>query len=274
MKRLVLAVIVGGIVGAVLILFIMVVFDNNKKRGQAVGLRLVTKDTTRTDEAPKQQILVYGDYMNLDSTNYLLIPLGMKTVEDYESRLLKNKNSSAEEYAATDEYSTSYRSYKYNFYSLTFSNCNNIIFYNKKTEATHLLLQKPAVISEFYFPYYNKEYTGKKYWFLLLGIHDEDTNADGYLNDDDAEKVFISNLSGEKMIQITPDSSQLIDWYIDAPTNSILMKVRMDTNGDKKFMATDDIEILKCPISLPEIGKPVIGQDIKDSIRKILRQIK
>lgn len=270
MKKLALGVVVGGIVGAVLILFIMVVFDTNKRRGQE-GLRLVTKDTTKTDDTRKQQILVYGDYMNLDSTNYILIPLGVKTVEDREERLLKNK--STEDYVS-DEYNTSYRSYKYNFYSLTFSNCNNIIFYNKKTEETHLLLQKPAVISEFYFPYYNKEYTAKKYWFLLLGIHDEDTNADGYINDEDAERVFITNLSGENMIQITPDNSQLIDWYIDAATNNILMKVRIDANGDKKYTATDDIEILKSPISAPEVGKAIVGKDIKDSIRKILEQIK
>lgn len=270
MKRLLLGIVIGGIVGAVLILLVIAIFDTNKKKTQA-GLRLVTKDSSKADEPKKQQMLVYGDYMSLDSTDFLLIPLGMKTEEDKENRLLKNR--SIDDYSS-DGYNSGYKSFKYNFYSLDFGNCNNIIFYNKKTEDSYLLLQKPAVISEFYFPYYNKEYTGKKYWFLLLGIHDEDTNADGYLNDEDAEKVFISDLSGKTMTQITPDSSQLIDWYIDAATNNILMKVRMDTNNDKHFTTTDDVEILKSPINKPEQGKPIIGIEIKDSIKKILEQIK
>jgi hypothetical protein len=271
MKKLIFGVVIGGIVGAVLILIIMVVFDTSRKKGQA-GLRLVTNDSSaKASEQKKQQILVYGEYMDLDSTNYLLIPLGMKTEDDRENRLLKNRSS--DDYSS-ESYSGSYRSFKYNFYSLNFSNCNNIIFYNKKKDETHLLLQKPAVISEFYFPFYNKEYTAKKYWFLLLGIHEADTNEDGYINDEDAEKVYISHLSGKSMIQITPDNSQLIDWYIDEYSNNILMKVRIDTNNDKKFTQTDDIEILKTPISTPEPGKPIIGQEIKDNIRKILNQIK
>ena len=271
MKRLALGIIIGGIIGAVLILIIIVVFDTNKKRGQE-GLRLVSNDTAaKTSEPKKQQLLVYGDYMDLDSTNYLLIPLGMKTEEDQENRLLKNRSS--DDYTAVS-YSGSYRSYKYNFYSLDFGNCNNIIFYNKKTEETHLLLQKPAVISKFYFPYYSKEYTAKKYWFLLLGMNEKDTNGDGYINDEDAEAVYISRLSGKNMVLVTPENSQLIDWYIDEATNNILMKVRIDSNEDKKFTLTDNIEILKTSISNPAEGKPIIGEDIKSDIKKILEQIK
>ncbi|MFY9311310.1 MAG: hypothetical protein WAQ28_19855 [Bacteroidia bacterium] len=270
MKRLALGIIIGGIIGAVLILIIIVVFDTKKRKGQE-GLRLVTNDTAKASEPKKQQQLVYGDYMDLDSTNYLLIPLGMKTVEENENRLLKNKAS--EEYS-TESYIGSYRSYRYNFYTLDFGNCNNIIFYNKKNEDTHLLLQKPAVIAEFYFPFYNAEYKAKKYWFLLFGIHESDSNDDGYINDEDAETVYISNLSGQNMISITPENTQLVDWYIDEATNNILMKVRLDSNNDKKFSATDDIEILKTAISTPQQGLPIIGEGIKKDIKKILEQIK
>lgn len=270
MKKLALGVIVGGIIGAVLILIIIVVFDTKKRKGQE-GLRLVSNDTAKASEPKKQQLLVYGDYMDLDSTNYLLIPLGMKTDEEQENRLLKNKSS--DDYAA-ENYFSSYRSYKYNFYSLDFGNCNNIIFYNKKTEDSYLLLQKPAVISEFYFPYYSAEYKAKKYWFLLFGIHEKDTNGDGYINDEDAEAVYISNLSGQNMILISPENSQLIDWYIDEATNNILMKVRIDSNNNKKYDPTDDIEILKTAISAPAQGQPIIGDDIKNDIKKILKQIK
>lgn len=272
MKKLILGIIIGGIFGGVLILTVIVLFDNNRNQGQR-GLRLVVNDSTKINESKKQQVLVYGDYMDLDSTNFLLIPIGMKTIEDRDERVLKIRSS--EDYSSdNNNYNSSYRSYKYNFYSLDFGNCNNIIFYNKKTEETHLLLQKPTVISQFYFPHYDKEYSGKKYWFILLGIHEEDTNGDGYINSEDAERVYISDLSGKNLIQITPDNSQLVDWYIDMATNNILMKIRFDSNKDKKYNYLDEIEILKTSISLPSQGKQIISQEIKDSIKKILRQIK
>jgi gas vesicle protein len=272
MKKLILGIVIGGIVGAVLILVVLVLFEGKRSHPQD-GLRLAKNDSTKVIESKKTQVLVYGDYMDLDSTSYLLIPLGMKTVEDQEDRLLKIKSSGAGDYSS-ESYNGSYRNYKYNFYSLDFGNCNNIIFYNKKTDESHLLLQKPTVISQFYFPHYEKEYTGKKYWFILLGIIEEDTNGDGYINNEDAEKVYIANLSGENMKQITPDNTQLVDWYIDMSTNSILMKVRYDTDNDKKFNNYDEIDILKTSIDMPSEGKQIINDEIKDNIKKILGQIK
>lgn len=270
MKKLILGIVIGGIVGAVLILVVLVLFDGKSSRGQE-GLRLALNDSTKINEIKKQQVLVYGDYMDLDSTDYLLIPIGMKTIEDRDDQVLRIK--SAEEYSSDNNFG-SYRSYKYNFYSLDFGNCNNIIFYNKNTDETHLLLQKPTVVSKFYFPFYEKEYAGKKYWFILLGIGEDDTNADGYINNEDAEKVYIADLSGKNMKQITPDNSQLVDWHIDMSTNNILMKVRFDTNNDKKFNSYDEIEILKTSIDTPAQGKQIINNEIKKNIKKILRQIK
>jgi hypothetical protein len=269
MKKLVLATITGGIVGAVLILLFMFLFDTNKRHEQE-GLQLVTNDSTENRER-KQQMLMYGDYTDLDSTDYLLIPLGMKTLESPRGGLhAKTASASTEETTSV----SNFQSYKYNFYSLNFEDCNNIIFYNKKTEETHLLLQKPAIISKFYFPYYDKEYTGKRYWFILLGIREDDSNADGYINADDAEKVYVADLSGANMIQVTPDNTQLIDWYIDNATNNILMKVHLDSNNDLRFNDYDDVDILKTKIDNLSQGIPIINKEIKSNIQGILKKIK
>jgi hypothetical protein len=267
MKKLVLATITGGIVGAVIILFFMFIFDINKRNDEE-GLRLVNNDTTETT-GRKQKVLVYGDYKELDSTDFLLIPLGMKTLENQRNMQAKTASSSLDE-----EKATSYQSFKYNFYSLDFEDCNNIIFYNKKTEETHLLLQKPAIISRFYFPFYDKDYTAKKYWFILLGIHEDDSNTDGYINAEDAEKVYVADLSGANMIQINPDNTQLVDWYIDSSTNNILLKVRFDSNNDQKFNYYDDVEILRTHIDNLSLGRPIINDEIKNNIQGILKKIK
>lgn len=269
MKRLLFGIIIGGIVGAVLILVIITLMNTSRNEPDK-GLRLVTNDSAAAGEAKKQQVLVYGDYMDLDSTDYLLIPLGMKVLENKDDRGLKMGSS--------DDYSgasgTDFYDYKYNFYYLNFSSCNNIIFYNKKSEETHLLLETPAVVSQFYFPYYNEEYKGRKYYFLLMGIHEQDTNGDGYINSEDAEKVYLTDLSGQNKIQITPENSQLIDWFIDVDTDNLLLKIRLDSNNDKKFDAFDELEIVKTSIRQPVMAQPIIGKEIKADIKKILNQIK
>ncbi len=269
MKRLILGIVIGGIVGAVLILAVMAIFNSNRSDKRS-GLQLVKNDSTSTTDLKNQKILVYGDYMDLDSTDYLLIPIGMKTIDQVEDKGLRSKSS--DEYAETA--ADSYRSYKYNFYSLNFGNCNNIIFYNKLNDETHLMLQKPAIISQFYFPYYIPEYAGKKFYFILIGIREDDTNADGYINSEDAEKVYISDMSGKNMFQINPDNTQLIDWFIDMKTNNILIKVRFDSNKDEKFNYYDEIDILKTSIDSPVMGKRIINKEIKSNIKKILDKIK
>lgn len=268
-SKLLLTLFSGGVLGGLLVL-VLIYFTERPSSRNSQGLQLM-KDSLQQEDKKNQQILVYGDYMNLDSTDYLLFPLGMKSIENSENKGLRSKSS--DEYVS-DGYSGGYRNYKYNFYSLNFYNCNNIIFYNKKTEETHLLLQKPAIISQFYFPYYSDDYKGEKFWFLLMAIREYDTNADGFINEQDAEIVYVSNLSGTKIKPVTPDNTQLIDWFIDESSNTILLKVRNDSNKDKKFDYYDEIEILKTDISIPAVGKPIIGKEIKSSIKKILEKIK
>jgi|SRR3954471_1542778 hypothetical protein len=278
MKKLALATLTGGIVGAIIILLFMFVFDVNKKHEEE-GLRLVSNDSTENAKDRKEKMLVYGDYKDLDSTDYMLIPLGVKTLET-QKRMTSKTSAAIATSSATAKEDTEqepqgdYQNYKYNFYSLTFGNCNNIIFYNKKTEETHLLLQKPAIISEFYFPYPIKKYKWKKYSFLLLGIREDDTNADGYINDEDAEKIYTADLSGANMIQINPDNTQLMNWYIDSTTNNILLQVRYDSNKDQKFNYYDDVDILKTQIGNFSTGQPIINTEIKNNIQSILNKIK
>ena len=151
---------------------------------------------------------------------------------------------------------------------------NNIIFYNKKTEETHLLLKSPAIISDFYFPTYSQDYSGQRFYFLLFGIRDTDSNKDGFIDSNDAEKVYMSDMSGKKIIQITPNQTQLNDWFIDVATDNIIMYVRTNSNGDKVFDAYDDMLILKSSITKPAMGFDIINPSIKADIKSILNKIK
>ena len=108
----------------------------------------------------------------------------------------------------------------------------------------------------------------------MLGIHEDDSNTDGYINGEDAEKVYAADLSGANMIQITPDNTQLVDWYIDSVTTNIFLKVRHDSNKDQRFNYYDDVEILKAQIGNFAQGRAIINDEIKSNIQGILKKIK
>jgi len=266
-KKLILGILIGGIFGVIVVLIMVIAYDRNKNK-KLDGFQIVA-DSVSNEQVKLQQILVYGDYANLDSTDYLLIPLGMQTVETDEGR--GGKLKSADEYLPYDE---SFKVYKYNFSSFNFADYNNIVFYNKKTDSTHILLYTPAVISQFYFPSYDENYKGKKHWFLIMAVREIDTNTDGYINSLDEENVYITDMDGKNKIQISPNKSQLIDWFIDESTNSILLKVREDSNKDNMFTILDDIEIVKTSIDSPSIGNEIISKKLKKDISRILRKIK
>ena len=63
-NKLILGIIVGGVVGALLVL-IFLVFIDGKTNKNRTGIQLVTTDSTKAEEAKNQQVLVYGDYMDL-----------------------------------------------------------------------------------------------------------------------------------------------------------------------------------------------------------------
>ena len=127
-----------------------------------------------------------------------------------------------------------------------------------KPARSSLLLDRKAIISSIYYPSNSK---GKFIKFLLYAITDKDTNGDGYINGDDETLVYISDMSGKNLKQITPPGTQFLDWNMDEKGTFILISIVKDTNKDKKFDDKDDTTIIKVNALKPEIGQEIIGED-------------
>ena len=80
---------------------------------------------------------------------------------------------------------------------------NNLVFCAKAGGQCHLLLDHKAVICKAYFPGPPKD-KSEVPRYLLLGIAEEDTNGDGYINDQDAVVLFVADLAGRNLIRLTP----------------------------------------------------------------------
>ena len=87
--------------------------------------------------------------------------------------------------------------------SFSFYNCVNILFLDKNYQPTRSLLDKKASILDFEFPRYYKadSDTFSKHIAYMIGF--EDTNEDGVLNSDDSHDLYISDLDGSNLKQIT-----------------------------------------------------------------------
>lgn len=138
----------------------------------------------------------------------------------------------------------------------------NIIFYHKLSGKSHLLLGRKALIREVDFvssPYKNN----KNMLFLILSMIEKDTNGDGYLTWDDGQIGYLSDLSGKNLQQITPENTNLINWYFDHNSKTLFLDITKDTNKDNKFTTQDETSFLKVSINKPDIATEIISNDIE-----------
>ena len=212
------------------------------------------KTTDLPSEPPTT--LVYDELKIKEQSDYILIPVGIspdknERREGLFSRKSPNKSK--------------------NFY--------NIIFYNKKNASTNLLLNKSAIIKSLNFLEIDApiepaekpattettEKTQKSFW--LYRIITTDTNQDGKLNDLDANIGYISDLSGKNLRQITPENSQLIDWYTLPAQGEIIFKILNDSDKDRNFTEKDRINFIKVNLNNPKIGTNLIDKQLEQKIQ-------
>lgn len=216
-------------------------------RQRQKGIKVEQFDQKETGRNP-EEIVVYSNPIVMEDSEYIMIPVRLK---DKKSGFGKSRLS---EYA-------SYR-----------GRYNNIIFYNKNNGQSHLLLNKKAIISSFYFPN-KKEYEKDKpvLKFLLFGISENDTNGDGIINERDAVIVYLSDLAGKNLQQITPKNTQLIDWEIDENSDMIFLRIRKDSDNDGQFTERDSITVLKVNVQNPIIGTEITTDKIQKKVKSIIR---
>jgi hypothetical protein len=172
----------------------------------------------------------------------------------------------------------------------------NMIFYNKTSGESNILLNKKALISKFEYllgkkepekssnqnvptnqPKQNppKKVSSKlQNQLLLFHIIDSDTNADGKLDGADAVIGYLSNLTGKSLQAITPSNTQLVSWIFDEKSGGMFITIRKDSNGDRKFTEKDAIDFVRVNVSKPSVGKEIINVKTRQELQKILLNLK
>jgi hypothetical protein len=95
----------------------------------------------------------------------------------------------------------------------------------------------------------------------------KDFNADSVFNSKDPVMLFISDIFGKNLTQVTPDNEQFVDYFYYADTQKILIKSSIDQDANKEFNAGDETNFRDMSILAPNMGREIFAKSLKDSLR-------
>ncbi|MDJ0697362.1 hypothetical protein [Mastigocoleus sp. MO_188.B34] len=213
------------------------------------------KKVQNTNDLPSREptTIVYEDLVVKNQSDYVLIPVGISPDENEQREGLFSRKSNKSK------------------------NIYNIIFYNKKTGNTSLLLNRQAIIKSFNFleidvpPKTEEEKkTSKIFW--LYRLITTDTNQDGKLDDLDAIIGYVSDFTGKNLLQVTPANTQLANWFVLPEQGEVLIKLLNDSDKDLKFTDKDTINFIKVDLNKPKIGTNFINNELEQKIKSYSSQ--
>ena len=201
-----------------------------------------------TSEEQSQPHVVYGDLIIKETSDYLMIPVGISPDNNQEGAFLFS--------------SSRYPEAEKNFY--------NLIFYSKKDGSSNILLNRKALISEFKLLEQKQEDGKPLKQFWLYKIVDSDTNGNKKLDDKDAIIGYISDLSGKNLTQITPKNTQIMSWVVIQSIGAMFIKIIQDSDNDKKFTDKDETAFIRVNLDEPKVGSEIISDELEQEIKSYI----
>lgn len=208
--------------------------------------------------------LIIGDPFEYGAENALIFPIGTCYIAKvYESDEVDFKSNN------TLYLSANTINLKDRFAKVEFINENeedfdirNLLFYNLKTGKSKKLVSDSIHILSFAI---HREYGNPLIFYRIVK---QDINMDTKYNSADPVMLFVSDLNGDNLRQITPIDQCFVDYNYYSSTNLILIKTLIDSDNDKKFSTSDETNFLEMTIDSPSFGKEIFSKSLKDSLRK------
>jgi hypothetical protein len=207
---------------------------------------------TTANASDAEPTISYGELIFPAQSDYFMIPVG------FEGDGKSSKSVFSKEIYRDSAYEDMSRMTIY-----------NLIFHNRRTGESHLLLSENTLISSFQLiNEENDQGQAIKNQFVFVEVIPEDMNQDGNRDRQDAVIGYIADAAGKNLKQVTPDNTQLVFWQIDKPLGTLLLKVVQDSDNDRKFTGKDDISFIKVPLSKPGIGPDIITPEMRQQINQ------
>lgn len=238
----------------------------------SLGLILTScTDTSKAPEAPKTAAkpfsLIIGNPLDCGVENISFFPVGTnykpKVYEGGEVakviagtvavlNFTRNTSSTVNDRSAETEYINGNE----NEFDI-----RNILFYDRKSGLTYPLVSDTIHILSFAI---HKEFPKPMIFYRIVK---KDINVDSVYNSQDAVMLFISDIFGKNMTQVTPDDEQFLEYFYYPETQKILVKSAIDRDGNKEFSSADETNFRDMNINEPKMGREIFSTTLKDSLR-------
>lgn len=167
--------------------------------------------------------------VHIDSTSYLLHPIGDFEVKDERGKIIfKSSGYGGNNFSISNSGS----------YNIS-GDLSNIMFQHILSEKLKPLTNKTIKIQSASFLW--KIYNRTKQEVLVYEINDNDTNQDKKLDRNDIRALYISLIDGTEFKKLTETNHELIDWKTIPETNRLYFKTIEDTNRDGDFDEKDTV---------------------------------
>lgn len=250
---------------AIFYLIAMVLLRSNRFDRIGVQERVVSQPTEK--DKFKKKIITFAQPVITEYSDYIMIPVGQRLISEEN---LTSRSSRSGIFGSS--YQTQYSSEFYS-YSLSGADYNNILFVKKDGSGSYLLFDKKIAITDFYYPYekIQKEDGGIiNFNFLLFGLVKNDYDKDGFLTDDDAVVLHISDSKGEDLKALTPENAQFLRWDFDKKRNSIYIEYREDSNNDNNFNILDQTYMIEVDTDKKMVKSILIDKEIINKVKSIV----
>ena len=212
--------------------------------------KVITNDSNN-DELNSEHIKKDSNYIDMaklpiyiDSTDYLIHPIGRHKINKQRSEYLSGDNFYSGNNAS---------SYKHHPYGIE-GDLSNIMFQHIHSEKlTALTNSKLSIVSmAFLFDIFESAKKG----YYVYDVIDKDTNLDGELDTNDLKSLYISNADGTNFQKITSENQDLAAWKSVAIKNRLYFNTIEDFDGNGLFNKKDKMHYFYINLS-EEQAKPV-----------------
>ncbi|MET0760289.1 MAG: hypothetical protein ABWZ56_07705 [Flavobacterium sp.] len=190
----------------------------------------VTYDATKgkvKSRLDTTQIEVADLPIQMEGTNYLIHPVGDLSISEG-----RTKSS----YGSTSADRLSFTISNTSEFEIT-GYLRNLKFQEIGSDSIKKLTDKPVLIQT---ATYLKTVADKtKQQIMVYTMADRDTNKDGKLDTSDIKALYISEISGKKLMKLSPELQDLIDWNLVESKNRLYFRTIEDANKNGQFDKND-----------------------------------
>ena len=199
-----------------LLILILIISCTNKQPQRIVYPENQNEELTEKPiiiEETKDKLIAHLP-QKLDSTNYIVFPINRLSINNSKTRISK----------------VSYSSSRYNI------PLENLIFENILTGKTHQLTKEKIKILS-YQQLFGKKRTSEK--IIIYKVISNDSNQDGYLDNNDIASLYISDSDGFNFKQLSKPNEQLLEWNYLYETKKVYFRTVEDTDKNGMFDNND-----------------------------------